>query len=54
MSAKYLYVVREVVSLVIDDDTPIATFNSFWEANDFIEEHPEMNLFIEMRDAVND
>lgn len=45
-----LFYVREIVSIVIDDLTPVEVFTSFFDASDFIEEHPELNLYIEAVD----
>ena len=46
MSAKK-WVVKELVGVVIGDDTPIATFDNVWDASDYVDEHPEQNLYIE-------
>ena len=44
------YYVRELVSTITDDPEPVAVFTSFFDASDYVGEHPEMNLFIEMVD----
>lgn len=49
-----VYHVKEIVQLVIDDDTSLKTFNSFFAANDFCDECEEQGLkvYIESRTAV--
>ena len=47
MSAKQWWVVKELVGVVIGDDTPVAKFDNFWEASDYVDEHPERKLYIE-------
>lgn len=47
MSAKKLWLVKEAVGIVIGDETPVAVFDSFWDASDYVGEHPEQSLYIE-------
>lgn len=48
---KQVYEVREIAEIVIDADVaPVATFDSFFDACDYIDEHPEMSLYIEAVD----